>query len=327
MTAPRHISVLCDEAVAALEPARGGVYIDATYGAGGYAAALLAGGADRVLGLDRDPDAVAEAAPAVAEAGGRLRVVQARYGDLEKVAQANDAKPADGVAFDFGVSSMQLDRPERGFSFRQDGPLDMRMGAEGPSAADFVNDAEEGELASVIARLGDEPRARRIAAAIVRARKTGPIARTGALADIVVGAIGRRPGAKIHPATRTFQAIRMHVNDELGEIARGLRAAERTLRPGGRLAVVSFHSLEDRLVKRFLQARSGRTPNVSRHEPAAMTAPVESASFRLLGRRPVGPSDAEIEANPRARSARLRAAERLDAPAFDDPAAEEGNDA
>ena len=243
-------------------------------------------------------------------------MVQGRFRDLGGLAAANDASPADGVVFDFGVSSMQLDRAERGFSFRNDGPLDMRMGQAGLSAADFVNDAPQAELQRVIARLGEEPRSRRIADAIVRERVQAPIERTSRLAAIVEGAIGRKPGSRTHPATRTFQAIRMHVNDELGEIERGLEAAEAVLAPGGRLAVVSFHSLEDRMVKRFLAARSGRTPNASRHEPAALADAGPPPSFRLLFRKAVTPSEAEIAENPRARSARLRAAERTDAPVF-----------
>jgi len=321
---PRHRPVLLGEVVAALAPERGGVFIDATYGAGGYAAALLAGGAGRVIGIDRDPDAVAEAAPAVAAAAGRLAVVRGRFGDLREIAAANDALPADGVAFDFGVSSMQLDRAARGFSFRKDGPLDMRMEAEGPSAADFVNTAGERELRDVLRRLGEEPRAGRIARAIVAARDESPLARTADLVACVVAAVGQRPQDRIHPATRTFQAIRMHVNDELGEIARGLAAAEAVLRPGGRLAVVTFHSLEDRLAKRFLARRAGREGRASRHDPAALAGPGPAPSFRLLSNRPVSPSDTETAANPRARSARLRAAERLDAPAFD-PSGDHGS--
>jgi len=318
MTAPaRHLPVLLAEVVAVLEPARGGVFVDATYGAGGYAAALLEAGAGRVVGVDRDPDAVAEAAPAVAAAHGRLTVVQGRFGDLSGLAAANDAAPADGVAFDFGVSSMQLDRAERGFSFLRDGPLDMRMEATGPSAADFVNTAEEAAIRDVLFRLGEEPRARRIAKAIVAARASAPLVRTSDLVDCIVGAVGRRPQDRIHPATRAFQAIRMHVNDELGEIARGLVAAEAILRPGGRLAVVTFHSLEDRLVKRFLQRRAGKGAGPSRHDPAALADAGPAPSFRLLNRRPTTPGAAETDANARARSAKLRAAERLDAPAFD----------
>lgn len=314
----RHVPVLLNDVVAALAPERGGIYIDATYGAGGYAAAILAAGADRALGLDRDPDAIAEAAPAIAAANGKLGVAEGCFGDLIRIAEAEGALPADGVAFDFGVSSMQIDRAERGFSFQADGPLDMRMGGDGPTAADFVNTAPASEIIQVLRRLGEEPRARRITGAIIRTRAEAPFERTSTLADCVVSAVGRRPQDRTHPATRTFQAIRMHINDELGEIARGLVAAEAALKPGGRLAVVSFHSLEDRLVKRFLQRRAGLEAGASRHDPAAMlpdTGP--SPSFRLLSRKPVNPSEAEIAANPRARSARLRAAERLDAPSFD----------
>ena len=316
MSGLRHVSVLGAEAVAALAPERGGRHVDATYGAGGYSTRLLAEGADFVLGLDRDPDAVSEASPAVAASGGKLIVVQGRFRDLDRLVAANDAAPTAGVVFDLGVSSMQLDRAERGFSFRHDGPLDMRMGRSGLSAADFVNEAPAPDLQKVIGRLGEEPRARRIAQAIVAARTEAPIERTARLAAVVEDAIGRVPGARTHPATRTFQAIRMHVNDELGEIERGLEAAEAVLEPGGRLAVVSFHSLEDRMVKRFLAGRAGRAPNVSRHDPASLRDDAPPPSFRLLFRRPVTPSEAEVIANPRARSAKLRAAERTDAPAF-----------
>lgn len=314
----RHTPVLLNEALAALAPERGGVFIDATFGAGGYSTAILAAGAVNVLGIDRDPDAVKEAAPAIAAAGGRIIVRQGRFSDLVDIAKDNGAMPADGVAFDFGVSSMQIDRAERGFSFQADGPLDMRMGGEGLTAADFVNTAPPAEIASVLRRLGEEPRARRISNAIVSARAETPFERTSALADCVLATVGRRPQDRIHPATRTFQAIRMHINDELGEIARGLVAAEAVLKPGGRLAVVSFHSLEDRLVKRFLRRRAGLEAGASRHDLAALRADSGPApSFRLLHRRPIGASDAEIAANPRARSAWLRAAERLDAPGFD----------
>lgn len=306
----RHVPVLRAEAIEALAPERGGAFIDGTFGAGGYSATLLSDGAGLVLGIDRDPDAVAEAHAGIAASNSRLRVVHGRFSDLEILAADNDASPADGIAFDFGVSSMQLDRAERGFSFRHDGPLDMRMDQDGMSAADFVNEAEPRELARVILSLGEERRARRIVEAIVAARTEMRIERTSQLADIVEQALGGRRGERTHPATKTFQAIRMHVNDELGEIARGLAAAERVLKPGGRLAVVSFHSLEDRAVKRFLNVRAGRDAGTSRHEPAAF---VEKAAptFRLLHRRAVKPGEAEIAVNPRARSARLRAAERL----------------
>lgn len=308
---PRHAPVLRAEAIAALAPERGGALIDGTYGAGGYSAALMGGGAGFVLGIDRDPDAVAEAGVNVAASNGRLRVVHGRFSDLEALAADNDASPADGVAFDFGVSSMQLDRAERGFSFRHDGPLDMRMDQDGMSAADFVNEAEPREIARVIRSLGEEQRARRIVDAIVAERSETRIERTAQLADIVEQALGGRRGERTHPATKTFQAIRMHVNDELGEITRGLAAAERVLKPGGRLAVVSFHSLEDRAVKRFLNARSGRDASPSRHDPAAFMSKA-APTFRLLHRRAVKPGEAEVALNPRARSARLRAAERLE---------------
>jgi len=313
---PRHAPVLRAEAIEALAPERGGAFIDGTYGAGGYSATLLAGGAGFVLGIDRDPDAVAEANADIAASNGRLRVVQGRFSDLETLAADNDASPADGMAFDFGVSSMQLDRAERGFSFRHDGPLDMRMDQDGMSAADFVNEAEPRELARVIRSLGEEQRARRIVDAIVAARTETRIERTSQLAEIVDQALGGRRGERTHPATKTFQAIRMHINDELGEIARGLAAAERVLKPGGRLAVVSFHSLEDRAVKRFLNVRAGRDASPSRHDPAAFVTKAEP-TFRLLHRRAVKPGDAEIAVNPRARSARLRAAERLDGAPFE----------
>lgn len=308
---PRHAPVLRAEAIEALEPERGGAFIDGTFGAGGYSAALMADGASFVLGIDRDPDAIAESAGAVAASRGQLRVVQGRFSDLEALAAANDATPADGVAFDFGVSSMQLDRADRGFSFRHDGPLDMRMEQDGMSAADFVNEAEPRELARVIRSLGEEQRVRRIVDAIVAERTEAPIDRTARLADIVERALGGRRGERTHPATKTFQAIRMHVNDELGEITRGLAAAERVLKPGGRLAVVSFHSLEDRAVKRFLNTRAGRNPGPSRHDPASAVDAV-APTFRLLHRRAVKPNADEVARNPRARSARLRAAERLE---------------
>lgn len=213
---------------------------------------------------------------------------------------------------------MQLDRAQRGFSLRLDGPLDMRMSQSGSSATDFLNTATEHEIAIVIRRLGEEPRAKHIARAIIEVRKTVRLTRTIQLAELVLKAIGRRPDARIHPATRTFQAIRMHVNDELGQIESGLRAAERALKPGGRLAVVSFHSLEDRLVKQFLRVRSGLMPSASRYDPSALSKSLRSPSFRLLSRRPTVPGESELSTNPRARSAKLRTAERLDTPVFSD---------
>ena len=264
----------------------------------------------RVLGIDRDPEAVQRGQQLAARHGGRLTIIQGRFGDMERLVGAVEPGPIAGIALDLGVSSMQLDSGERGFSFRADGPLDMRMGRDGASAADLVATLPEAELADVIRSLGEERFARRVARAITTARREKPIQRTGELAEIVRSAIPtREPG--LDSATRTFQALRIAVNDELGELDRGLVAAERLLMPGGRLAVVSFHSLEDSRVKSFMRHRSGAAPGISRHLPAVATP---SPSFRLLTRRAVRPGADEIARNPRARSARLRAAERTAAP-------------
>jgi 16S rRNA (cytosine1402-N4)-methyltransferase len=303
----RHIPVLAPQAVDYLNVRDDALIVDATFGAGGYTRAILARARCRVIGLDRDADAIAAGADLVEASGGRLTLVESRFSELE--AAVGDSK-VDGVAFDLGVSSMQLDTGERGFSFRQDGPLDMRMGRDGPSAADVVARASERDLATVIATLGEERHARAVARAIVAARAQQPIATTGALAQIVARVVRSRPG-DIHPATRTFQALRLLVNDELGELARALCAAERVLKPGGRLVVVSFHSLEDRIVKTFLTGRAG-TRGGSRHLPELAGEP---ATFRILTKRPVVPDSEESARNPRARSAKLRAAERTDAPA------------
>jgi 16S rRNA (cytosine1402-N4)-methyltransferase len=305
----RHIPVLVRPVVEHLNIRDGGIIIDGTFGAGGYSRAILAAADCRVLALDRDQTAVAQGAGLVDEAGGRLTVAQARFSTLDETAQAFGIAGADGVVLDLGVSSMQLDSPERGFSFRFDGPLDMRMEADGPSAADVVAAAAERTLADIIFTLGEERRSRAVARAIVRAREEAPIRTTGRLADIVARVVRARPG-DIHPATRTFQALRLFVNDEMGELARGLAAAERMLRPGGRLVVVSFHSLEDRMVKTFLTARAGSRAG-SRHLPQAAPRP---ATFTVVTRRPVGPDESEVARNPRARSAKLRAAERTAAP-------------
>ncbi len=301
-----HIPVLLAEVVAGLSPRAGETMVDATFGAGGYTRALLATGA-RVIAFDRDPDAIAAGRAATIEG---LTLVQADFSAMEGALGQLEAGPVDGVTLDIGVSSMQLDQAERGFSFQSDGPLDMRMSQEGMSAADFLNEADEGEIADVIYRYGDEPKSRRIARAIVAAR---PLARTGELASIVRRATGYKPHDKKDPATRTFQAIRIHVNRELGELVDGLAAAERVLKPGGRLAVVTFHSLEDRLVKRFLRDRSGAAPSASRHLPQANAGP--APSFEQVGRG-VRAGEAEIAANPRARSATLRVARRTAAPAW-----------
>ncbi|MCU6453789.1 16S rRNA (cytosine(1402)-N(4))-methyltransferase RsmH [Sphingomonas sp. A2-49] len=299
-----HVPVLLDEVLAALAPAPGETVVDATFGAGGYTRAILATGA-RVIALDRDPDAIA--AGLAADMPG-LTLVHSDFSALEAAIDA----PVDGLTMDIGVSSMQLDQAERGFSFQSDGPLDMRMAQEGASAADFVNTADEDAIADVLYHYGDEPKSRRVARAIVAAR---PLTRTSELAGVVRKALGHRPHDKKDPATRTFQAIRIHVNRELGELADGLAAAERVLKPGGRLAIVTFHSLEDRLVKRFLRDRSGNTPGGSRHLPQA-GAPV-APSFEAVGRA-VRAGEAEVARNPRARSATLRTARRTTAPAWDD---------
>ena len=309
----RHIPVLVRPVVEHLSIRAGGVYVDGTFGAGGYARAVLAAADCRVLAVDRDQSAVARAADLVDQFGGRLTVAEGRFSALDEIAASFGIEAVDGVALDLGVSSMQLDTAERGFSFRLDGPLDMRMEARGPTAADVIAAASERTLADIIFMLGEERHARAVARAIVRARDEGPIRTTAALADIVARVVRARPG-DIHPATRTFQALRLFVNDELGELARGLLAAERILRPGGRLVVVSFHSLEDRMVKTFLVARAGGRAG-SRHLPQAAPRP---ACFAILTKRPIGPDEVEATANPRARSAKLRAAERTAAPA--DPA-------
>jgi 16S rRNA (cytosine1402-N4)-methyltransferase len=304
-----HIPVLARPALEFLNVHDGGVYIDATFGAGGYTGAILAAADCRVIGIDRDAGALAAGREIAQAAHGRLTLVEDRFSSLDMIARAQGFAAVDGVVLDLGVSSMQLDTAARGFSFRLDGPLDMRMGGEGPSAADVVAKASERDLAAIIYTLGEERHSRAVARAILRARAKASIATTAALADIVASVVRARPG-DIHPATRTFQALRILVNDELAELAAALCAAERILKPGGRLVGVSFHSLEDRMVKNFLAARS-KTSAGSRHAPERK-AP--APTFRLLTKRPVIAGDDEVARNPRARSAKLRAAERSEAP-------------
>lgn len=311
----RHKPVLLAEVIEALLPAGrnhdGAIFVDGTFGAGGYTRALLDAANCTVFAIDRDPDAVKGAAPLIERYAGRLHVIQGRFGDMARLLAERGVASVNGITFDFGVSSMQLDQAARGFSFRFSGPLDMRMEQAGPSAADLVNAMAERPLADLIFTFGEERQARRIARAIVAARDLAPIETTDRLAEIVRRAIGGKPNPQaIDPATRTFQALRIAVNDELGEIDRGLAAAERLLAAGGRLAVVSFHSLEDRRVKQFLRDRAGAAPRGSRHLPVA-AAVEKQPVFRLIAAGGIAASDAEVAENPRARSARLRVAERV----------------
>lgn len=301
-----HIPVLLRPLLAAVAPVRG-VWLDGTFGAGGYSRALLEAGAEKVIGVDRDPLAFEMAASWAGDWGARLELVQGVFSRLDEYAQG-----LDGVVLDIGVSSMQIDQAERGFSFMKDGPLDMRMSQEGRSAADIVNTADEDELADILFHYGEERASRRIARAIARARAEAPITSTLRLAELVEGCLPRAKPGQSHPATRSFQALRIAVNDEYGELVGGLEAAERALRPGGQLAVVTFHSVEDRIVKRFFTARSGGGGRGSRHAPdIAKAAP----QFTQASRKAIGPDDQELAENPRARSAKLRVGQRTDAPA------------
>jgi len=307
-----HVPVMLEEVLATLQPRPGAIYLDATFGGGGYAAAIL-GAADCTLwALDRDPEAIARGAALAARHPGRLHLVEARFGDMLETLADHGVAALDGVVMDLGVSSFQLDEAERGFSFRADGPLDMRMGREGATAADLVNTLPEAELARIIAEFGEERHARRVARAILRERAAAPIATTARLAEIVRRAVPRDPSG-IDGATRSFQALRIAVNDELGEVERGLAAAMDLLAPGGRLVVVAFHSLEDRIVKRAFADAAGRAGAASRHDPAALL-PRAEPDFSLLTPRALRPGGAETDANPRARSARLRALERRPLP-------------
>jgi 16S rRNA (cytosine1402-N4)-methyltransferase len=319
MTGPLHEPVMLTEMLEALAPHDGGAYVDGTFGDGGYSRAILDSADCTVWAVDRDAYAVARGREMEADYGGRLTILHGCFGDMVELLRAAGVEHIDGIALDLGVSSMQLDQPERGFSFRTDGPLDMRMDNTGPTAADVVNGLDESTLADIIRHLGEERHARRVARAICEARHNSPIDSTGALAAIIRRVVPRAKDG-IDPATRTFMALRLHINDELGELERGLRAAERLLSPGGRLVVVSFHSLEDRLVKRFFQVRSGRGVGASRHAPFVTEPP--APTFFTLGRRPGKPTADEIRRNPRARSARLRAAVRTERPEWPDPGRE-----
>lgn len=299
-----HIPVLIRPLIAAVSPVSG-VWLDGTFGNGGYTRELLAAGADKVIGVDRDPVVFEMAADWIEDFGDQIETVQGEFSKLDQY-----ASDLDGVVLDLGVSSMQLDIAERGFSFMRDGPLDMRMSQEGRSAADICNEADEAEIASIIYLYGEERASRRIAKAIVANR---PLTTTLQLASIVAGCLPRAKPNQSHPATRTFQALRIAVNNEYGELAEGLMAAERALKPGGQLAVVTFHSVEDRMVKRFLQARSGGMANANRYAPEVVQ---EVAAFRVEKRKAIGPDDQELNENPRSRSAKLRVAIRTDAPAM-----------
>jgi 16S rRNA (cytosine1402-N4)-methyltransferase len=312
MSAP-HAPVLLAEVIEALAPQPGDVIIDATFGAGGYTRAILATGAE-VIALDRDPTVQRHADAVAADYPGKFRLVRTPFSGLSDAFADSGKAKLDGAVFDIGVSSMQLDEAERGFSFMRDGPLDMRMSGEGESAADVVNTWDHGPLAHILKLYGEERQSGRIATAILRRRVAEPFTRTLDLAEVVEKALGGRRGAPTHPATRTFQALRIAVNDELGELTAGLEAAERSLAPGGRLAVVTFHSLEDRIVKAFFTERSGNAPGGSRHAPAAIETRKPSFTLQFKGAREAG--EAELAANPRSRSAKLRAAIRTEAPAW-----------
>jgi 16S rRNA (cytosine1402-N4)-methyltransferase len=314
-TGPRiapHVPVLVNEVIGALAITGSETVVDGTFGAGGYTRAMLSVGAGRVIGFDRDPDAIEAGRSLVPDHidSGRLELIQENFSQMDRALADRGIGLVDAIALDIGVSSMQLDRADRGFSFQNDGPLDMRMSRSGLTAAEYLNTAEEADIARVLRDYGEGPRARAIARAIVAQR---PVERTAQLAAIVRRAAGFRPGQKSDPATRTFQAVRIHLNAELGELEQGLAAAERSLRPGGRLAVVTFHSLEDRIVKRFFRERSGGTPAGSRPRP--VLADPTSPSFERVA-KPVSPSERELARNPRARSARLRSAVRTSAPSW-----------
>ncbi|MGR3636142.1 MAG: 16S rRNA (cytosine(1402)-N(4))-methyltransferase RsmH [Shimia sp.] len=303
-----HIPVLLAPLLREVYPVSG-VWLDGTFGAGGYSRGLIEAGAEKVIGVDRDPLAFEMAQPWIGDYDGKIDMVEGVFSKMDEYAQG-----LDGVVLDLGVSSMQLDLAERGFSFMRDGPLDMRMSQDGMSAADIVNEATEAEIADILYHYGEERASRRIAKAIVRERTQDPITNTLRLTEIVESCLPRAKPGQSHPATRSFQGLRIAVNDEYGELFRGMMAAERALKPGGLLAVVTFHSVEDRMVKRFLQARAGKQGNVNRYAPETEK---ETPAFSLVTRKAVGPDPEELNDNPRARSAKLRVARRTDAPSGD----------
>ncbi|MFZ3032875.1 MAG: 16S rRNA (cytosine(1402)-N(4))-methyltransferase RsmH [Parvibaculum sp.] len=311
MSKQPHIPVMLDDVLDVLQPRDGGIYVDGTFGAGGYTSAILGSADCAVLAIDRDPNAILRGRELESKFAGRLTLIEGCFGDMESLVGALGHENVDGVVLDLGVSSMQIDQAERGFSFQKDGPLDMRMSGQGLSAADVVNTFDERDLARIIAVYGEEKRARAVAKAIVAAREEAMFERTLALANIVERVIGRRPQDRIHPATRTFQALRMFINDELGQLAQGLAGAESLLCEGGILAAVTFHSLEDRVVKRFLTARTGRAARANRFAPEREEV---APSFLELAHKARKASEAETSVNPRSRSAKLRAAARTAAP-------------
>jgi 16S rRNA (cytosine1402-N4)-methyltransferase len=306
-----HQPVMINEVLESLQPQDNAVYIDATFGRGGYSSAILNHATCTLMAIDRDPDAILAGQPLVAEMGGRFILKEGSFSAIAELARAAGLSKIDGIVFDLGLSSPQLDDAERGFSFRLDGPLDMRIEKSGRDAADFINAAEERDIANILWQYGEERASRKIARAIVKARAEAPITRTKELTRLIHNILPRPKPGQIDPATRTFQAIRIHINSELDEIKSALIAAEHLLKPEGRLVVVSFHSLEDRIIKKFMMKRAGQAPRPSRHRPDIETAP---PSFSLPSRKPVLPTAEETKANPRARSAKLRLAIRTDAP-------------
>ena len=311
----RHVPVLMSQVLQSLQPQKNEVYVDGTFGAGGYSRAILEAAECQVIGIDRDPTAITGAEEITKEFQDRLTLFQGRFGGMDGIIQSAGLDKVDGVVLDLGVSSMQLDEGDRGFSFMRDGPLDMRMGKDGESAAELIARLDDKVLADIFWKLGEEKRSRAIARAIVKRREETPIERTLDLANLIEKVLGRKPGDQKHPATRTFQALRLFINQELQQLVDGLHAAEKILKPGGRLVVVTFHSLEDRIVKRFLTHKTGRTARPSRHFPGDGGENI-TPSFQNINRKPVKPSDTEIAENPRARSAQLRAAVKLDSPAY-----------